>query len=180
MPSSPKVATYDLQPEMAANEVGDLLVDAIGKDYDLIVVNFANPDMVGHTGSLSAATLACEVVDRNLGRALDALNAVGGAAVIIADHGNCETMIDPISGGPHTAHTTNLVPVIVVGAPKGATLRSGRLADIAPTVLDLMGVGLPEEMTGRSLIDRSPTDRSPASRGPDGANPNDASPIAAV
>ena len=156
MPSSPKVATYDLQPEMAADEVGDWLVKAIDDRYDLIVVNFANPDMVGHTGSLPAAVLACEAVDRNLGRAMDALAKVGGAAVIIADHGNCETMIDPVTGGPHTAHTTNPVPVIVVGDPSAKSLRpGGRLADVAPTVLDLMGLDLPPEMTGRSLIERA-------------------------
>ncbi|WBU64557.1 2,3-bisphosphoglycerate-independent phosphoglycerate mutase [Paracoccus aerodenitrificans] len=155
MPSSPNVATYDLQPEMAADEVGEYFVKAIEEGYDLIVVNFANPDMVGHTGSLEAATKACEAVDRNLGRALDALEKMGGAAVIIADHGNCETMIDPETGGPHTAHTTNPVPVIVFGDASATSLRSGgRLADVAPTVLDLMGIEPPEEMTGRSLIER--------------------------
>ena len=152
MPSSPKVATYDLQPEMAADEVGDWLVKAIGDRYDLIVVNFANPDMVGHTGSLPAAVLACEAVDRNLGRAMDALARVGGAAVIIADHGNCETMIDPVTGGPHTAHTTNPVPVILLGGPRDCTLRQGRLADLAPTLLQLLGLKQPEAMTGQSLI----------------------------
>ena len=152
MPSSPKVATYDLAPEMAADEVAAKLVEVIGAGYDLIVVNFANPDMVGHTGSLSAAILACEAVDRGLGRMLEALDRAGGAAVICADHGNCETMIDPETGGPHTAHTTNPVPVIVYGGPAGASLRNGRLADLAPTVLDLMGLDKPAEMTGESLI----------------------------
>ncbi|WP_313137486.1 2,3-bisphosphoglycerate-independent phosphoglycerate mutase [Paracoccus jeotgali] len=156
MPASPKVATYDLQPEMAADEVGDWFVKAIREGYDLIVVNFANPDMVGHTGSLPAAIRACEAVDRNLGRALQALDEAGGAAVIIADHGNCETMIDPQTGGPHTAHTTNPVPVIVTGGGAIKGLRDGgRLADVAPTVLDLMGLDLPPEMTGRSLIERA-------------------------
>ena len=156
MPSSPKVATYDLAPEMAAGEVTAKLVEAIGAGYDLIVVNFANPDMVGHTGSLPAAVRACEAVDRGLGAMLDSLDRAGGAAVIIADHGNCETMVDPVTGGPHTAHTTNPVPVIVYRGPAGARLRGGgRLADVAPTVLDLMGLPLPPEMTGRSLIERA-------------------------
>jgi 2,3-bisphosphoglycerate-independent phosphoglycerate mutase len=152
MPQSPKVATYDLAPEMAAVEVADKLVEAIGKGYDLIVVNFANPDMVGHTGSLPAAIRACEAVDKGLGRMIEALERVGGAAVICADHGNCETMIDPESGGPHTAHTTNPVPVIVYNGPAGAGVRKGRLADLAPTVLALMGLDKPAEMTGESLI----------------------------
>ena len=118
----------------------------------MIVVNFANPDMVGHTGDLDAAILACEAVDQGLGKALEALEKVGGAIIVTADHGNCETMVDPVTGGPHTAHTTNLVPVVVFGAPEGATLRAGRLADLAPTVLDLMGLPKPEEMTGVSLL----------------------------
>ncbi|MFO1165410.1 MAG: 2,3-bisphosphoglycerate-independent phosphoglycerate mutase [Paracoccus sp. (in: a-proteobacteria)] len=152
MPSSPKVATYDLAPEMAAAEVSAKLVEAIEGGYDLVVVNFANPDMVGHTGSLPAAIRACEAVDKGLGMMLAALEKTGGAAVVIADHGNCETMIDPVSGGPHTAHTTNPVPVIVFGGPAGATLHKGRLADVAPTVLELMELDLPPEMTGKSLI----------------------------
>ena len=152
MPPSPKVATYDLQPEMGAGAVTDRLVAAIGDDYDLIVVNFANPDMVGHTGDLDAAIRACEAVDAGLGRALAALEGTGGAMIVTADHGNCETMIDPGSGGPHTAHTTNPVPVVMVGGPAGAALRDGRLADLAPTVLALMGLEPPPEMTGTSLI----------------------------
>lgn len=154
MPASPKVATYDLQPEMAAPAVSARLVQAIGEGYDLIVVNYANPDMVGHTGSLPAAIRACEAVDQGLGQMLDALDRAGGAAVVIADHGNCETMTDPETGQPHTAHTTNPVPVIVHNAPPGATLADGRLADVAPTVLDLMGLPKPPEMTGTSLIRR--------------------------
>ncbi|MGR3755794.1 MAG: 2,3-bisphosphoglycerate-independent phosphoglycerate mutase [Tranquillimonas sp.] len=154
MPQSPKVATYDLQPEMSAPEVTDRLVAAIRDRYDLIVVNYANPDMVGHTGDLDAAIRACEAVDRGLGAALDALAEAGGAMVLTADHGNCEMMIDPETGGPHTAHTTNPVPVAVIGGPGGTRLRDGRLADLAPTLLDLMQLPVPEEMTGTSLIVR--------------------------
>ncbi|MCC5974363.1 MAG: 2,3-bisphosphoglycerate-independent phosphoglycerate mutase [Rubellimicrobium sp.] len=152
MPPSPKVATYDLQPEMSAPEVTDHLIDAIERPYDLIVVNYANPDMVGHTGDLAAAIRACETVDEGLGRVLEALDKAGGAMLLTADHGNCETMIDPGSGGPHTAHTTNPVFVALIGGPPGVTLQSGRLADVAPTLLDLMGIVPPPEMTGRSLI----------------------------
>lgn len=152
MPASPKVATYDLKPQMSAGEVTTRFIEAIGHGYDLIVVNYANPDMVGHTGDLEAAIKACEAVDAELGRVIDALGQSGGAMLIIADHGNCETMRDPITGGPHTAHTLNPVPVILHGGPEGAALRSGRLADVAPTLLDLMGLSLPKEMTGRSLI----------------------------
>jgi 2,3-bisphosphoglycerate-independent phosphoglycerate mutase len=152
MAPSPKVATYDLAPEMAAAEVTEHLVAAIHEGYDLIVVNYANPDMVGHTGDLLAAIHACEAVDRGVGAALAALAEVGGAMLLTADHGNCELMVDPDTGGPHTAHTTNLVPVALIGGPEGARLRDGRLADVAPTLLALMGLAQPEEMTGRSLI----------------------------
>lgn len=152
MPKSPKVATYDLQPEMSAREVGDQLVAAIGRGYDLIVVNFANPDMVGHTGILPAAIRACEAVDAALGRAVAALESAGGAMIVTADHGNCEQMWDPVTNGPHTAHTLNPVPAILVGGPAGARLRDGRLADLAPTVLALMGLPQPAEMTGKSLL----------------------------
>lgn len=154
MAPSPKVATYDLAPEMAAGEVTQHLVAAIGAGYDLIVVNFANPDMVGHTGDLAAAIRACEAVDQGLGAALAALEVAGGAMLLTADHGNCEQMIDPATGGPHTAHTTNPVPVALIGGPAGARLRDGRLADVAPTLLELMGLPLPPEMTGQSLIVR--------------------------
>lgn len=154
MPASPKVATYDLQPEMSAPEVTDKFVGAIEKGYDLIVVNYANPDMVGHTGDLNAAILAVEAVDQGLGRVVAALGKSGGAMVLTADHGNCETMIDPETGEPHGAHTTNLVPVAVCGAPDGTKLRSGRLADLAPTLLELMGLPQPAEMTGQSLLTR--------------------------
>ncbi|MDO9526866.1 MAG: 2,3-bisphosphoglycerate-independent phosphoglycerate mutase [Gemmobacter sp.] len=154
MPLSPKVATYDLQPEMSSCEVTERLLEAIAADYDLIVVNYANPDMVGHTGSLPAAIAACEAVDRALTRVIPALRAAGGAMLLTADHGNCETMVDPATGGPHTSHTTNPVPMILIGGPEGASLRSGRLADVAPTLLDLMGLPKPPEMTGESLIVR--------------------------
>ncbi|MEI4473506.1 2,3-bisphosphoglycerate-independent phosphoglycerate mutase [Frigidibacter sp. MR17.24] len=152
MPKSPKVATYDLQPEMSSEEVTEQFVGAIRHGYDLIVVNYANPDMVGHTGSLPAAIAACEAVDRGLAAVTAALAEAGGAMVLTADHGNCETMIDPETGGPHTAHTTNPVPVALIGGPAGARLRAGRLADLAPTLLALMGLEKPAEMTGESLI----------------------------
>lgn len=154
MPKSPKVATYDLQPEMSAGEVTDRFVAAIEAGYDLIVVNYANPDMVGHTGDLEAAMKACEAVDAGLGRVVVALEKAGGAMIVTADHGNCETMVDPVTGGPHTAHTTNLVPVAVIGGPEGAALADGRLADLAPTLLDLMKLPKPDEMNGQSLIRR--------------------------
>jgi 2,3-bisphosphoglycerate-independent phosphoglycerate mutase len=154
MPSSPKVATYDMQPEMSSAEVTERFVAAIEKGYDLIITNYANPDMVGHTGDLQAAIAACEAVDHGLGQVIEALERCGGKMIVTADHGNCEMMIDPITGGPHTAHTTNLVPVIGVGLPQECRLRAGRLADLAPTVLELMGLPKPDEMTGHSLITR--------------------------
>ncbi|MBT9386359.1 2,3-bisphosphoglycerate-independent phosphoglycerate mutase [Pseudooceanicola sp. CBS1P-1] len=152
MPLSPKVATYDLQPEMSSEEVTEKFVAAIEHGYDLIVTNYANPDMVGHTGDLDAAIAACEAVDRGLAKVVAALEKAGGALLLTADHGNCETMVDPETGGPHTAHTTNLVPVALLGGPEGASLRDGRLADIAPTLLQLMGMEQPAEMTGETLI----------------------------
>ncbi len=152
MVPSPKVATYDLQPEMSAPELAAKAVEAIdGGKYDLIVLNFANPDMVGHTGSLPAAVKAVETVDAGLGRIAEAVKRQGGALLVTADHGNCEMMRDPETGGPHTAHTTNPVPVLVAGGGAKA-LHDGRLADIAPTLLDLMGLPLPKEMTGASLL----------------------------
>ncbi|SDW20283.1 2,3-bisphosphoglycerate-independent phosphoglycerate mutase [Roseicitreum antarcticum] len=154
MPKSPNVATYDLQPEMSAPEVTDKLVEAIGAGYDLIVCNYANPDMVGHTGDLGAAIAACQAVDRCLARVLDALDAAGGAMLLTADHGNCEMMTDPETGQPHTAHTLNPVPVALIGGPDGTGLAAGRLADVAPTLLDLMGLQQPSEMTGKSLLRR--------------------------
>ena len=155
MVPSPKVATYDLQPEMSAPELADKAVAAIQSGvYDLIVLNFANPDMVGHTGSLPAAIRAVEAVDAGLGRIADAVAAVGGALLVTADHGNCELMRDPATGGPHTAHTTNPVPVMLAG--HGGALADGRLADLAPTLLALMGLPQPVEMTGRSLLEGGP------------------------
>jgi 2,3-bisphosphoglycerate-independent phosphoglycerate mutase len=152
MVASPKVATYDLQPEMSAPELTDKAVAAIDSgQYDLLVLNFANPDMVGHTGVLSAAIKAVETVDTGLGRIADAIKRQGGALLVTADHGNCEMMKDPETGGPHTAHTTNPVPVLLMGG--GAVgIQDGRLADLAPTLLDLMGIAQPMEMTGRSII----------------------------
>ncbi len=153
MVPSPKVATYDLQPEMSAPELTDKAVEAIksGK-YDLIVLNYANPDMVGHTGSLPAAIKAVETVDAGLGRIADAITKSGGALLVTADHGNCEMMRDPQTGGPHTAHTTNPVPVLLLGARNRALNAEGRLADIAPTLLELMELPKPKEMTGHSLL----------------------------
>lgn len=154
---SPKVATYDLQPEMSAAEVTDKVVAAVdsGK-YDLIVINYANPDMVGHSGILSAAIKAVEAVDASLGRLEAAVRAQGGVMLVTADHGNCELMKDPETNGPHTAHTLDKVPLVLVNGPAGVkAIRSGRLADIAPTLLDLMKLPQPEEMTGKSLIDRA-------------------------
>ncbi len=151
MVPSPKVATYDMKPEMSAPELTDKAVIAIkSQQFDLIVLNYANPDMVGHTGSLPAAIIAVETVDAGLGRLAAEVNKLGGALLVTADHGNCELMRDPDTGGPHTAHTTNPVPVLLVGGGN-VTLRDGRLADIAPTLLDLMELPQPKEMTGRSL-----------------------------
>jgi 2,3-bisphosphoglycerate-independent phosphoglycerate mutase len=152
MVPSPKVATYDLQPEMSAPELTDKAVEAIGSGkYDLIVLNYANPDMVGHTGSLPAAIKAVETVDTGLGRLVAAIRKAGGALLVIADHGNCEMLRDPETGGPHTSHTTNPVPVLMLGGGN-AELREGRLADVAPTLLELMGLPQPPEMTGVSLM----------------------------
>ena len=153
MVPSPKVATYDLQPEMSAPELTDKAVAAIASGkYDLIVLNYANPDMVGHTGSLPAAIKAVETVDAGLGRLDDAVTKAGGGLLVTADHGNCELMRDPQTGGPHTAHTTNPVPLLLSGARNRALVAEGRLADIAPTLLELMELPKPQEMTGRSLL----------------------------
>jgi 2,3-bisphosphoglycerate-independent phosphoglycerate mutase len=153
MVPSPKVATYDLQPEMSAPELTAKAVAQIdGGAFDLIILNFANPDMVGHTGVLAAAITAVETVDRGLGEIAAAIARAGGALLVTADHGNCELMRDPVSGEPHTAHTLNPVPVVLMGGPAGAALADGRLADIAPTLLALMGLDQPAEMTGLSLL----------------------------
>ena len=157
---SPKVATYDLQPEMSAPEVTDNLVAAIeaGK-FDLIIVNYANGDMVGHTGIMAAAVKAAEAVDSCLGRLEDALIKVGGTMLITADHGNAEQMTDPDSQGPHTAHTLSPVPLILVNPPSFAEgLKTGVLADVSPTLLRLLGLEQPAEMTGQSLISEKQTE----------------------
>ena len=139
---------------MSSVEVTDALVAAIAKGYDLIVANYANPDMVGHTGDLDAAIKACEAVDRGLGRVVEAIEKERGSLIVTADHGNCEVMVDPQTGGAHTAHTLNPVPVILVGGPQGATLNDGCLADLAPSLLELMDLPKPPEMTGKTLIAR--------------------------
>ncbi len=151
---SPKVETYDLKPEMSALEVTEKVIEAIrSKKYDNIILNYANPDMVGHTGSLEAAIKAIETIDECLGRVLDAINEVNGVLLITADHGNSEQMIDYKTGEPHTAHTTNPVPLILVGM-ENVQLKEGKLADLAPTMLDIMNLEKPEEMTGESLLIR--------------------------
>jgi 2,3-bisphosphoglycerate-independent phosphoglycerate mutase len=156
------VATYDLQPEMSAAGVTEELLKAINSEqYDFIIVNYANPDMVGHTGVPAAIIKACETVDEGMGQVVPTVLDKGGVVLIIADHGNAEMMIDPETGGAHTAHTTNLVPCILVAPPdlnlskSDISLRSGgRLADVVPTLLDLLGVPKSPEMTGESLLVR--------------------------
>lgn len=152
---SPKVATYDLQPEMSVYEVTDEAIRRIESDqYDFMILNFANCDMVGHTGVIPAAVAAVKAVDKCVGRVVQAVLKTGGACVVTADHGNADQMVDPVTGGPFTAHTTNPVPLIVCDPSReDAKLREGgRLADIAPTLLALAGLEKPEEMTGESLI----------------------------
>ncbi len=153
---SPKVASYDLKPEMSAPEVTERLIEAVRSgSHDFIVVNYANADMVGHSGQLTAAIKAVEAVDGCLGRLATAVEEAGGVLFITADHGNVETMDEPKGVGRHTAHTTNRVPAIVVGTPRAySRLRDGRLADVAPTILDLLGLPKPAEMSGESLLVR--------------------------
>ena len=153
---SPKVETYDQKPEMSAYEVTDKVLEAIENDkYDCIILNYANTDMVGHTGSLKAAIKAVETVDECVGKVVKLVEKKQGNLLITADHGNAEQMIDYKTGDPHTAHTTNPVPLILVTADKTLKLKSGgKLADLAPTMLDLMNLEKPEEMTGNSLLDK--------------------------
>ncbi|MBC7136234.1 MAG: 2,3-bisphosphoglycerate-independent phosphoglycerate mutase [Oceanibaculum nanhaiense] len=163
---SPKVKTYDMQPEMSAPELTDKLVAAIGSgDFDLIVVNYANGDMVGHTGNLQAAIQAAQTIDASLGRLEAAVQQAGGVMLVTADHGNIEMMQDPDTHEAHTAHTLNLVPAILVNGPKEAVgLKDGILADVAPTLLQLLGLPQPGEMTGRSLLAL----KAPSGTAPDG------------
>ena len=150
---SPKVATYDMQPEMSAYEVTEKVVNAINEDkYDVIILNYANPDMVGHTGSLPAAIKAVETMDECVQKVVDAILAHDGTMLITADHGNCEQMIDYKTGEPHTAHTTNPVPLILVTNNENLKIKSGKLADLAPTMLDIMNIEKPAEMTGESIL----------------------------
>ena len=150
---SPAVATYDLKPEMSASEVRDAVVNRIlSRSYAFVVVNFANADMVGHTGMLDAAVKAVEVVDECVGEAVKATLSVGGCAIVTADHGNAEKMWDEGTNAPHTAHTTNPVPCVVVADDCGPLVENGKLADIAPTVLTVLGLEIPEQMNGKVLF----------------------------
>lgn len=151
---SPKVATYDLQPEMSASEVTNKVVDAIeSDDFDLIVLNYANPDMVGHTGDLGAAIKAVEAVDASLGRVVAYIERAGGVALITADHGNCECMYNDNTQGPHTAHTLSKVPLVLISPDRTKKLRDGRLSDVAPTLLEFLELEKPSQMDGESLLD---------------------------
>ncbi len=151
---SPKVATYDLQPEMSAYPLTEVILDRLQKhDDDFILINFANPDMVGHTGVLEAAIKAVEVTDECAGRVVEAVNKKGGVAIVTSDHGNCERMIDEATGEPHTYHTTQPVPLFIIGGGHRRLRPGGILADVAPTILELMGIPKSPEMTGQSLIE---------------------------
>jgi 2,3-bisphosphoglycerate-independent phosphoglycerate mutase len=153
MIASPAVATYDLQPEMSAHDVLQTALNSLKtKAHDLLIINFANPDMVGHTGDLAAAIHAVETVDRCVGRLVEALVTAGGQMLLTADHGNCEVMWDDDAASPHTAHTTNLVPLILVNGNANTKLANGRLADLAPSLLAMMGIAKPASMTGISLL----------------------------
>ena len=153
---SPSVATYDLKPEMSAQGVLDAVLASVSqKQHDLIIVNFANPDMVGHTGDIHATIKAVETVDSAVGHITKAVSVAGAAMLITSDHGNCEVMWDPAANSPHTAHTINPVPCILVNHIKDAPaqeLQNGSLVDLAPTLLALLGIDQPNEMTGQSLI----------------------------
>ena len=151
---SPKVETYDMKPEMSAYEVTEKVCEALENDkYDVVILNYANTDMVGHTGSLQAAIKAVETVDECVGKVVKIIEKKKGNLIITADHGNAEQMIDYKTGEPHTAHTTNPVPIVLVTDNKNYKLKeNGRLADLAPTMLDLMGIEQPKEMTGESLL----------------------------
>jgi 2,3-bisphosphoglycerate-independent phosphoglycerate mutase len=160
--ASPKVATYDLKPEMSAYELTETMLKRLEThDDDFILINFANPDMVGHTGVLEAAMKAVETVDACAGRLVEAVLKKGGTAIVTADHGNCERMIDETTGQPHTYHTVGPVSLFVIGDGYFGLHSRGILADVAPTVLDLMGLDKPSEMTGRSLIQTKPEDVKP-------------------
>ena len=150
---SPRVATYDLQPKMSIEKVADHLIKAIESiEYDFIVVNFANPDMVGHTGNLNAAVKACEAVDKALEIIIKKVKGTDANILVVADHGNCEEMINCKTGQPHTAHTLNLVPIILITKDQNLKIEKGILSDVAPTLLDLMKISKPNEMTGKSLL----------------------------
>jgi 2,3-bisphosphoglycerate-independent phosphoglycerate mutase len=152
MVASPKVATYDLKPEMSADGVTDVVTKAIlTGDFDVIVMNFANADMVGHSGKMAPTVRAVETVDGCLGRIHDALKQRDAAWIITADHGNAETMIDPVTRGPHTYHTTNPVPFLLMNDAKRALRQGGALQDISPTILGVLGLEQPKEMKGRDL-----------------------------
>ncbi|HKJ72220.1 MAG TPA: alkaline phosphatase family protein, partial [Gammaproteobacteria bacterium] len=150
---SPQVATYDLQPEMSATELTDEVIKAIDTGtYDVIIMNYANADMVGHSGNFEATVKALEVVDACVGRVVESVRAHGGELLVTADHGNAEQMTDPDTGKPHTAHSTNPVPFIYVGNRKATMADTGALEDVAPTLLHLMGLPQPAEMTGHALV----------------------------
>ena len=152
--TSPSVPTYDMKPEMSVGEVTETVLKQMEEDYDFILVNFANPDMVGHTGSLPAAIKAVETIDECVQKVVDAMLAHSGTILITADHGNCEQMIDYKTGEPHTAHTTNPVPLILVTNDETLKVKSGKLADLAPTMLEILGIEKPEEMTGESILEK--------------------------